>query len=212
MSNFALILVLVATLLGYSTAVGVKLVANVSIPTPIIGDAIFEDLETPAPIIGQGIFEDLENITHGVNHRYLQAAYPPNGFQTELLNAVNRERTAKGISPLCMNTKLQNAAQGHSNDMAAKDYMSHTGSDGSKMSQRIQRAGYDRTASGENVAAGHTTVQEVMTAWMNSPRHRDNILRKKFTMFGCGYAYSESSTYKHYWTQNFGRSNTEKCS
>ncbi|KAG2951201.1 hypothetical protein PC117_g3820 [Phytophthora cactorum] len=29
-------------------------------------------------------------------------------------------------------------------------------------------------------------------------------------MFGCGFAYSESSTYKQYWAQNFGRSNTEK--
>ncbi|KAG2765887.1 hypothetical protein PC129_g2902 [Phytophthora cactorum] len=212
MSNFALLLVLAVMLLGYSTAVEVKLVANISIPTPIIGDAMFEDIETPAPIIGDGIFEDLENVTSGAIHRYLQAAYPPNGFQTELLNAVNRERAAKGLPALCMNTKLQNAAQGHSNDMAEKDYMSHTGSDGSTMSQRIARAGYDRTASGENVAAGHTSVDEVMTAWMNSPRHRDNILRKKFTMFGCGYAYSESSTYKHYWTQNFGRSNTEKCS
>ncbi|ETK80308.1 hypothetical protein L915_13997 [Phytophthora nicotianae] len=212
MSSLTLLMALVVTLLGYSAAVEVKLAANVSIPTPIIGDAIFEDIETPAPIIGDGIFEDLENITTGANHRYLQAAYPPNGFQAELLNAVNRERAAQGLSPLCMNTKLQNAAQGHSDDMAAKDYMSHTGSDGSKMSERIQRAGYDRTAAGENVAAGHTSVEEVMTAWMHSPRHRDNILRKKFTMFGCGYAYTESSTYKHYWTQNFGRSNTEKCS
>ncbi|KAG3119912.1 hypothetical protein PI125_g1646 [Phytophthora idaei] len=90
MSNFALLLVLVVMLLGYSTAVEVKLVANISIPTPIIGDAMFEDIETPA----------LENVTSGAIHRYLQAAYPPNGFQTELLNAVNRERAAKGLPAL----------------------------------------------------------------------------------------------------------------
>ncbi|KAG7389378.1 hypothetical protein PHYPSEUDO_010506 [Phytophthora pseudosyringae] len=212
MSKFAYLLVLAVTLLGYAAAVEVTLVANVSIPTPIIGDAIFEDLEIPAPIIGDAFSENLENATHINLTRHLQAAYPPNGFQTEMLNAVNRERAAKGLSQLCMNSKLQNAAQGHSNDMAQNDYMSHTGSDGSKMSQRIKAAGYDRTAAGENVAAGHTSVEEVMKAWMASPHHRDNILRKKFTMFGCGYAYSESSTYKHYWTQNFGRSNTEKCS
>jgi len=129
-----------------------------------------------------------------------------------MLNAVNKERNAHGLASLCLNTKLQNAAQGHSNDMAEHDYMSHTGSDGSKMSQRIERAGYDRIATGENVAAGHTSVDAVMTAWMNSEHHRDNILRRKFAMFGCGYAYSESSTYKHYWTQNFGSSKTETCS
>ncbi|KAG1703226.1 hypothetical protein DVH05_008136 [Phytophthora capsici] len=211
MWNLSFLLVLVVTLLNYSVAEA-KVVASISIPTPIIGDAIFEDLETPAPIIGDAIFEDLENATNMSIPRHLQAAYPPNGFQQEMLNAVNRERAANGLAALCMNYKLQNAAQGHSNDMAQNNYMSHKGSDGSTMSQRIQAAGYDRTASGENVAAGHTSVEEVMKAWMNSPRHRDNILRKKFTMFGCGYAYSESSTYKHYWTQNFGRSNTEKCS
>lgn len=206
------LLVLVVTLLSFSTAAEVQLTAVVTIPTPIIGDAIFEDITTLAPIIGDALFEDPTNPTTNTSTRQLQAAYSPTGFQVEMLNAVNRERAANGLPNLCMNTKLQNAAQGHSNDMAANDYMSHTGSDGSKMSQRIKAAGYDRTACGENVAAGHTSVNEVMEAWMNSPHHRDNILRRKFTMFGCGYAYSESSTYKHYWTQNFGASNTDKCS
>ncbi|GMF11741.1 unnamed protein product [Phytophthora lilii] len=205
-----LLLALIATVFVLSTrAASVELTVTATIPTPIIGDAIFEDITTPAPIIGDAIFENITNVTIS---RHLQAAYPPDGFQQEMLDAVNKERTSRGLSKLCMNTKLQNAAQGHSNDMAEHNYMSHTGSDGSKMSQRIKAAGYDRTACGENVAAGHTSVEEVMTAWMASKRHRENILRPKFTMFGCGYAYSESSTYKHYWTQNFGTSKTEKCS
>ncbi|KAE8883302.1 hypothetical protein PF005_g638 [Phytophthora fragariae] len=202
----ALLLVLVVTLLGYSTSVA-------TIPTPIIGDAIFEDITTAAPIIGEAIFEDLTNITNPNNiTRNLQAAYPPRGFQTEMLNAVNKERTSRGLPALCMNKKLEDAAQGHSNDMAAHDYMSHTGSDGSTMSQRIKAAGYKRTACGENVAAGHTSVEQVVAAWMASKHHRDNILRAKFTMFGCGYTYNENSTYQHYWTQNFGASKVEQCS
>ncbi|KAL4125515.1 hypothetical protein PRIC2_009098 [Phytophthora ramorum] len=211
MPSVAHLLVLVVTLLGFSTsaAVDVNLTVVATIPKPIIGDALFEDISIPIPIIGDALFEDLSNSS---TRRSLQAAYPPNGFQTEMLNAVNKERRARGLRELCMNKKLQNAAQGHSNDMAAKDYMAHTSPDGSTMAQRIKDAGYDRTASGENVAAGHTSVQQVMEAWMNSEHHRDNILRNKFTHFGCGYAYSESSTYQHYWTQNFGASKTETCS
>lgn len=203
----ALLLVLVVTLLGYSTSVATGI-----IPTPIIGDALFEDITTPAPIIGEALFEDNSNLTDPNITRHLQAAYPPNGFQTEMLNAVNKERTSRGLNALCMNKKLENAAQGHSNDMAAHNYMSHKGSDGSTMSQRIKAAGYKRTACGENVAAGHTSVEQVMAAWMASKHHRDNILRPKFTMFGCGYAYNEDSTYQHYWTQNFGASKVEQCS
>ncbi|GMF21816.1 unnamed protein product [Phytophthora fragariaefolia] len=211
MSAFAhrspvLLLILVSTLLGctYSTSV-------VTVLQPIIGDAIFEDITTPMPIIGEALFEDISDPITNIT-RHLQAAYTPTGFQTEMLNAINKERTSRGLAALCMNKKLENAAQGHSNDMAANNYLSHKGSDNSTMSQRIKAAGYDRTACGENVAAGHTSVKQVVEAWMASKRHRENILRAKFTMFGCGYAYNENSDYQHYWTQNFGTSRVDQCS
>ncbi|KAE8899505.1 hypothetical protein PF005_g3775 [Phytophthora fragariae] len=133
-------------------------------------------------------------------------------MQQQMLNAVNKQRAAAGLSKLCTNSKLQSAAQGHSNDMAAKDYMSHTGSDGSTMSERISDSGYSWTAIAENVAAGQTDVDAVMTAWMNSAGHRANILSSKVTMFGCAYAYNADSTYQHYWTQDFGAGSSESCS
>ncbi|EGZ30304.1 hypothetical protein PHYSODRAFT_472150 [Phytophthora sojae] len=129
-----------------------------------------------------------------------------------MLDAVNKQRAAAGLSKLCTNSKLQSAAQRHSDDMAAKDYMSHTGSDGSSMSARISDSGYSWTAIAENVAAGQTDVDAVMTAWMNSAGHRANILSSKVTMFGCAYAYNADSTYQHYWTQDFGAGSSESCS
>ncbi|POM76913.1 Hypothetical protein PHPALM_5798, partial [Phytophthora palmivora] len=47
------------------------------------------------------------------------------------------QRATKGLKALCLNKKLHAAAQRHSDDMAAKDYMAHDGSDGSTMSERI---------------------------------------------------------------------------
>ncbi|ETI40173.1 hypothetical protein F441_14243 [Phytophthora nicotianae CJ01A1] len=138
--------------------------------------------------------------------------YSSTGFQTLMLNAVNKQRIAYGLSKLCMNKKLQTAAQGHSTNMAAKNYMSHTGSNGSTMSQRITAAGYKWSACAENVAAGQTTVDAVVTAWMASSGHRANILSTKYTMFGCGYAYKSGTTYKHFWTQDFAYGSTESCS
>ncbi|RLN86218.1 hypothetical protein BBJ28_00010848 [Nothophytophthora sp. Chile5] len=127
-----------------------------------------------------------------------------------MLTRVNKERVALGLPKLCHNSKLQAAAQRQSNDMAAKNFMSHTGSDSSTMSSRITSAGYRWTALGENVAAGQVNVNSVMTAWMNSPGHRANILGS-YTMFGTAYAYNSGSTYKHYWTQDFGKGSTESC-
>ncbi len=50
---------------------------------------------------------------------------------------------------------------------------------------------------GENIAEGQTTVTWVMTDWMNSPEHRDNILRDGFTEVGIGFSHN-------FWTQEFG--------
>jgi hypothetical protein len=40
---------------------------------------------------------------------------------------------------------------------------------------------------------------------MNSDGHRANILRSSFCDIGVGLAYSAASSYRYYWTQNFGR-------
>ena len=46
-------------------------------------------------------------------------------------------------------------------------------------------AGYDYIAIGENLALGNfTDDEELVTAWMNSPGHRANILNKSFMEIG----------------------------
>ncbi|OWZ00069.1 SCP-like extracellular protein [Phytophthora megakarya] len=151
----------------------------------------------------------ISNLQH--ESRNLAATYTTTSqYAAAMLASVNVQRAAQGLRPLCINTKLMAASKRHSDDMAAKNYMSHTGSDGSTMSQRITATGYKWNRIAENVAAGQRNVAAVMTSWMNSPGHRANILGD-YTMFGTAYAYSSTSTYKHYWTQNFGKSSTESC-
>jgi uncharacterized protein YkwD len=166
--------------------------------------------EAPLTAIGDGIAQEV-NGTNTTAPRNLQT-YSKTGFQSLLLAAVNKERAAAGLSSLCMSSKLQSSAQGHSNDMAAHNFMSHTGSDGSTMSKRITATGFQWTAIAENVAAGQKDVAAVMKSWMSSTGHKKNILSSKYKMFGCGYAYSSGSTYKHYWTQDFGAGSGETCS
>ncbi|KAE8899683.1 hypothetical protein PF005_g3770 [Phytophthora fragariae] len=163
-------------------------------------------------VVVAGIFASTTDAAGNLRHtsRSLQTYTQTDGYQTAMLELVNKQRAANGLSSLCMNSKLAASALRHSEDMAAKNYMAHDGSDGSTMEERITEAGFIWTAVGENVAAGQETVSDVMTAWMNSPEHKANILGD-YKMFGTAYAYNADSTYQHYWTQDFGTGDDETC-
>jgi uncharacterized protein YkwD len=145
--------------------------------------------------------------------RTAPAAPSPSNVGQELLTAVNRERAAGAVCgttsmppvrALTWNSKLAQAAQRHSDDMARNGFASHTGSDGSTPGDRIAAAGYARSGYGENVAAGQRTVAEVMRAWMDSPGHCRNIMNGSFREFGGAKATNFGTVYVDYWTQVFG--------
>ncbi|MEO0541322.1 MAG: CAP domain-containing protein, partial [Cyanobacteria bacterium P01_A01_bin.105] len=73
-------------------------------------------------------------------------------YNEELLNLTNAERAAAGVPPLRLSTQLGQAAQAHAADMARHRTLSHQGSNGSSMVDRIEATGYDYRAIGENVA------------------------------------------------------------
>ena len=114
---------------------------------------------------------------------------------------VNAERAAATPScgPLTIDDRLTIAAQGHSDDMAANDYFSHTSLDGATFTDRAEAAGFTGSAGGENIAAGQRSPQDVMAAWMQSDDHRANILNCNYTVIGVGL--NEDGWY---WTQMFG--------
>jgi uncharacterized protein YkwD len=119
----------------------------------------------------------------------------------QVIELVNRERTANGCGTVQSNSQLATASRLHSEDQAETENMSHTGSDGSSPWDRAERAGYQR-AIGENVAAGYRTPAAVMEGWMNSPGHRANILNCDAKAIGVGVAAAADGTL--YWTQMFG--------
>lgn len=108
------------------------------------------------------------------------------------------------VAALAAHSALVTAARAHSQDMATRDYFSHTGLDGSSPWQRMTAAGYSYRSAGENIAAGQRTPEAVMSAWLASPGHCANIMNASFRELGVGMAQSTSSTYGIYWTQDFG--------
>jgi uncharacterized protein YkwD len=102
------------------------------------------------------------------------------------LTRINSLRAQAGAKPLALNTALNTAAQAFANDMATYRYFSHTGRDGSTPGKRITAAGYNWQTYGENIAYGYSDWNKTITAWMNSPGHRANLLNSRFKEIGLG--------------------------
>ncbi|WP_433657677.1 CAP domain-containing protein [Nocardia sp. CA-128927] len=124
----------------------------------------------------------------------------------EVVSLTNNERAKAGCAPLKAESHLTQAAQGHSEDMAAGGFMDHNSSKGDP-GDRISAAGYKAQTWAENIAAGQRSASEVVNSWMNSAGHRANILNCGLKDIGVGYAKGGNGT--AYWTQDFGTSNRQ---
>jgi uncharacterized protein YkwD len=96
--------------------------------------------------------------------------------ERSLLCLANAVRRTAGLAPVIADSRLGSAARGHSADMVARGYFSHTSPEGVSPSDRARAAGYPGGA-GENIAAsGRGTAISVFAAWRGSPGHNANIL------------------------------------
>jgi uncharacterized protein YkwD len=112
--------------------------------------------------------------------------------------------TFQAVPPLALNGSLERAALEHSLDMAAHNYMDHTGRDGSSPADRITRTGYKWRLVGENLASGMMTPDEAVAGWLQSPHHCANLMTARFAEMGLAFAVNPSTDAGVYWTQTFG--------
>lgn len=138
-----------------------------------------------------------------------------NRFESEVVRLTNIERTHHGLSPLIRNENLDRSAWAHTFDMSQNRFISHTGSNGSNLADRVVPAGYHNWRTiGENVAMGYLTPKTVVQGWMDSLGHRKNILNREFQEIGVAYIEgkvltSQGGSFRGgYWTQNFGTRST----
>jgi uncharacterized protein YkwD len=123
-------------------------------------------------------------------------------FADEVLRLVNVERISRGLAPLLWDDGAARAAFAHSVDMAQRGYFSHTSPEGQDTGDRLVAADAGSwSAWGENIAQGQPTPARVMSDWMGSQGHRENILRSYFTHLGVG-VHAPNSVW---WTQVFLR-------
>jgi uncharacterized protein YkwD len=117
---------------------------------------------------------------------------------------INEYRAANGLAPLQVSVALTRAADYHSVDMATKNYFSHTSQDGTTFGDRVKRYYSYNTYYAENIAAGNATGLSTFEQWRTSAGHNANMLSANYKVIGIARAYSSTSTYKWYWTTDFG--------
>ncbi|MCU4718376.1 CAP domain-containing protein [Halapricum hydrolyticum] len=153
--------------------------------------------------------------------------------EREIHREINERRGEHGLRPLEWDTELRDIARYHSEDMAQNGYFAHEAPDGETLEDRYQRFNYNCrietadgiiTSGGENIAytfAGSDVEREdgsvvdhdydetqiaegLVSQWMNSPGHRENILRPYWQAEGIGvYIADDNGKTKVYATQNF---------
>jgi uncharacterized protein YkwD len=109
-------------------------------------------------------------------------------FAESVVAAMNRERAARGLVPLQLEPILSLAAEDRVEDMLAKRYFEHVSPDGVSPFSWVQARGYRYRLIGENLALGYRGSESVVTGWMNSRGHRENILKSGFNEVGIAVA------------------------
>jgi len=122
-------------------------------------------------------------------------------LEDQVVTLVNNERAKHGLTKLTKNWQLARVARYKSQDMASKNYFSHTSPTYGSPFTMMQNFGISFSAAGENIAMGQQTPQAVMNAWMNSAGHKANILSAVYSQIGVGMAKNSKGVL--YWTQDF---------
>lgn len=104
----------------------------------------------------------------------------------KLLDSTNHERIVNGLKPLTLSANLSQAAKNKAYDMFENNYWAHFSPTGKTPWDFILATGYKYESAGENLARDFMYSDEVVTGWINSQTHKENILNKDYTEIGFG--------------------------
>lgn len=101
-----------------------------------------------------------------------------------IVQLTNQERSRAGLNELTVNASLTEAARQKAQNMLDEDYFAHISPSGVTPWFWMSKVGYGYQVAGENLAIDFVEAENVVTAWMASPTHRDNILHPDYIETG----------------------------
>jgi len=111
------------------------------------------------------------------------------GYSSEItaqkvFDMTNQERVDDNLPIYHFNSTLSQSAQKKAQDMFANNYWAHTSPSGKTPWDFFKEVNYKYSIAGENLAKDFYDTDSMMTAWMNSPTHRANIINQKYQEIG----------------------------
>ncbi len=105
--------------------------------------------------------------------------------ERQMFELVNDERAGAGLPALAWDPRLVPVARQHSEEMFRLKYFAHESPVTGSPFDRLKSAGIEYSRAGENLAYAQS-VTVAHRGLMDSPGHRENILRPEFTRIGIG--------------------------
>ena len=116
---------------------------------------------------------------------------------------INEERTAHGLPPLRDSSRLDNSAQRWVDNLVATEQFGH-----GNLAARVHSVGFRFAIAGEDLGTGQATPRQIVSTWMASPGHCQNILSPEFSEFGAGinlHPVTGWASGPSTWAEDFGR-------
>jgi uncharacterized protein YkwD len=145
------------------------------------------------------------------NFESLSATY----FSVDAIEAVNQARAEDRVCgtthhdaapPVRWDGRLADAAMMQVEFLQKQNLFTHEGEGGSRVGDRALAAGYDWVAVGENLAAGHTSLESVIADWIKSPSHCSTLMRATYVDAGIALVPgTRRNEYRSYWALVLGR-------
>ncbi len=130
---------------------------------------------------------------------------PTEKWKYEVLSLVNQERVRNGLEKLTWGDTCAEAAETRAEEIV--QLYAHTRPDGSSWDTACVEptSGVSSYTEGENLVAGNSAVspETAVAAWMNSEKHRENILSPNYTKLAIGFYFDPDTKYRTHWSQYF---------
>lgn len=129
---------------------------------------------------------------------------PEEKWKYEVLSLVNQERVRNGLEKLTWGETCAKAAEIRSEEIV--QLYSHTRPNGTSWDTAcIEPTDGGAYLEGENLVVGNSAVspETTVAAWMNSEKHRENILNPNYTKLAVGFYFNSNTEYRTHWAQYF---------
>jgi uncharacterized protein YkwD len=123
--------------------------------------------------------------------------YTYNAYELEAMELINEYRISVGLNPLQQINHISFKSEEHNDYMISNNVVNHNNF-ASRSKNLISVLGAKKV--GENIAYNFNTSKAALTAWLNSPSHKENIVGN-YTHFGIAIKTNEAG--KKYYTNIF---------